>query len=203
MKKKSILLIEKSESIRKIITLALQKLGHYVENLFILSNPGELIGMIKKHPIDLIFSDIEFTDFPDFYVPKIIKEHQLSIPIYLITTSNLNDTLTQTAFQSGSQGIIRPFKNLKLLFQAMETIIQGTTMNNTFYVPQIDAQENSQDDAYALSELLKYTFHDMEKQITESNEMIISMMLELTNEKEKIRFWENQINDYHRHFKNE
>ncbi|MBP7462400.1 MAG: response regulator [Candidatus Delongbacteria bacterium] len=202
MKKKSILLIEESESIRKIITLTCQKLGQYVENLFILSNPAELMGMIKKRPIDLIFSNIEFSDFPDFYVPRIIKEHQLGIPVYLITTSTLNETLTQVAYHSGSLGIIRPLKNLKLLFDAIETIIRET-MTDSFYAPQIDAPENSREDVDALSEHLRYTFQDMEKQVMESNEMIISMMLELNREKEKVRFWENQIKEYHRKFKTE
>ncbi len=195
MSKQTILLIESSDSVRKIIIMACKKKQELVGNLFILQSPADLPAMIERQNIDIIFSNIEFTGFQDFYVPQFLKEKKDKTPVYLITSSPLNEMITQVAFHSGAKGIIQPLKSLALLFDVIEKILNHQ-VDQSFFVPEQKNQLDKVQDSQILSEHLEKNYQDVSRQVMELNEMVISLMIELNLEKEKVSFWENQIKSY-------
>lgn len=199
--KKNILLIESSDSIRKIITLSCQKLKDFVNNLFLSESPEGLLELVDKNKIDLIFTNVEFSDYPDFYVAEELKKKGKTVPVYYIATSRINETLMQMAFHSGGKGMIQPLKNFRLLFKSLEMIIKDE-IEDSFFVPKSDDFVVDKDkEVEIFHQRMKESFNDYEKQIMELNEMVISLMIDLNKEKEKTQYWENVIRDYQNFFK--
>jgi len=201
MKKKRILLLEETESVSKLLIFSFQKLTDYVENIYVKKNPVDIVDMIQNNKIDLIFADIEFEKFHDFYAAEQLKNNEIRIPYYLISCSPLNQNIEQIAYHLKAKGIVQPLKNIKLLFEAVKKIVTGEVEEEFFVLGKNDESiMNLESEAKALKDEIGSSYEDIDTQLMELNGMIISLLKDLNTEKQKTQFWENTLKQYSEKF---
>ncbi len=194
--KKNILIVENYQSIRKILILALKKLTNYIGNIYIVNDINDIKDIVNKIKIDIIFADIELSDMPDYYIGKFLKENGLDIPLYYISTSEINESIISNAKENNGYGIIEPLRNIKDLFIFIEKIITDPYIKNEFLLLNKKTESTESHDLHALNTKLKEMNMDYEKIIMELNELVIQLMIDLQREKEKVKFWEKAIKEY-------
>lgn len=111
MKKVSVLIVDDSSVMRKIVERSLRLAGIEIEKVLEADSGAAALGVIQQNVPDMIFSDINMPtmDGIEFIRQLQAVESAKGIPVVMITTEG-SQTRVMEALQLGAQGYIRkPF----------------------------------------------------------------------------------------------
>ena len=140
----SILLIEPSDTQRKIIKQQLEKEG--IRQITTASCPADALELVRKHPHDLIASSMYFEKGTALELLKEIRndEHISDIPFMLVTSEYKKENLEEFK-QSGVVALLpKPFTREHL----------GAAINNTIDLLSVDEMELEYFDVHEIRVLL-------------------------------------------------
>lgn len=122
MKKKKILIVEDSPTIRRIIKNTCLKIGNI--DTIETNNGLEALPKIKEHDFDLIITDWDMPQMNGLELVKIIKNtrESSSIPIVMLSTRNGVDDIRLTRDLKVDFYMIKPFDPVRLLLKIKELI---------------------------------------------------------------------------------
>lgn len=113
--KKSILIIDDSESIREVITLGLSNAGY---NVIAGINGKDGLRLLNENPaVKMIITDLNMPEMDGLTFLKEVRRNEVFrfVPIIILTTES-QEAKRQEAKLAGATGwIIKPFANDKLL----------------------------------------------------------------------------------------
>ena len=121
MKKVSVLIVDDSSVMRKIIERSLRLSGLEIERVFEADNGASALGMIQQNIPDMIFSDINMPtmDGLEFVRQLQMVESAKAVPVVMITTEGSQSRVME-ALSLGAQGYIRkPFTPEQVREQVM------------------------------------------------------------------------------------
>lgn len=105
----SIITVDDSSTMRRIIRNTLQKLGF--ENILEAGNGAEALGVISSNKVDLIITDWNMPEMDGLTFIKNIraKEEYKELPILMVTTEAAKEDIL-TALKSGVNNyVVKPF----------------------------------------------------------------------------------------------
>jgi len=115
-----ILVIDDEEAVRDILSRMLTTKGHQVETA---SDGDEGIERFKKHPFDLVFTDLGMPKLSGWGVGKALKELNPKIPVVMITGWGMELNREKMSQNGIDLMISKPFnfnQVTQLIFEAME-----------------------------------------------------------------------------------
>jgi two-component system chemotaxis response regulator CheY len=113
MKALSILIVDDSSVMRKIVDRSLRQAGLEIKEVFEASNGVEALGRIQQTRVDLILSDINMPTMDGLELVRQLQsvDNAKGVPIVMITTEAGEGHVVQ-ALSSGARGYIRkPFSS--------------------------------------------------------------------------------------------
>ncbi len=124
MKKLSVLIIDDSSVMRKIVERSLRQAGLKLDRVMEADNGADALNMVQGGAIDLIFSDINMPkmDGIEFLRQVRATEGAKAIPILMITTDGTEPKVLE-AISLGARGYIRkPFSSDQVRQQVAEVL---------------------------------------------------------------------------------
>jgi two-component system, chemotaxis family, chemotaxis protein CheY len=107
----SILIVDDSSVMRKIVERALRQAGLVLKNVFEAGHGVEALEILRKEKVALILSDINMPNMDGLEFLRQLRSHNLAneVPVVMITTESSEDHVRE-ALVAGAQGYIRkPF----------------------------------------------------------------------------------------------
>jgi two-component system, chemotaxis family, chemotaxis protein CheY len=107
----SVLIVDDSSVMRKIVERALRQAGLSLVEVFEASNGLEALDILRRRHVELILSDINMPNMDGLEFLSQLQEQSLApgVPVVMITTESSEDHVRK-AIASGAQGYIRkPF----------------------------------------------------------------------------------------------
>ncbi|HEV2500957.1 MAG TPA: response regulator [Terriglobia bacterium] len=126
MKKISVLIIDDSSVMRKIIERSLRQAGLELEKVIEADNGADALTMVEANAIDLIFSDVNMPKMDGLEFLRQIQgiEKAKGIPILMITTDGSEQKVVE-AITLGAKGYIRkPFSADQVRAQVAQLLPQ-------------------------------------------------------------------------------
>ena len=111
MKKLSVLIVDDSAVMRKIVERSLRQAGLELTKVLEASNGAEALALLQRGAVDLILSDINMPvmDGLEFLRQLVSVEATKGIPVVMITTEGSESHVVE-AISAGARGYIRkPF----------------------------------------------------------------------------------------------
>ena len=124
MKKLSVLIIDDSSVMSKIVERSLRQAGLKLDRVMEADNGADALNMVQGGAIDLIFSDINMPkmDGIEFLRQVRATEGAKAIPILMITTDGTEPKVLE-AISLGARGYIRkPFSSDQVRQQVAEVL---------------------------------------------------------------------------------
>ncbi len=124
MKKLSVLIIDDSSVMRKIVERSLRQAGLKLDRVMEADNGADALNMVQGGAIDLIFSDINMPkmDGIEFLRQVRATEGAKAIPVLMITTDGTEPKVLE-AISLGARGYIRkPFSSDQVRQQVAEVL---------------------------------------------------------------------------------
>ena len=128
MSKISVLLVDDQTLVRQGIQ-SLLSLADSVEVVAQANDGQEAFDYLKANAtsIDVVLMDIRMPNVNGIEALKLIKEHQLDIPVVMLTTFDDHESVIQ-AIQAGAKGYLLKDVSLETLVEAIETVHKGETL---------------------------------------------------------------------------
>jgi two-component system, chemotaxis family, chemotaxis protein CheY len=111
MKKLSILIVDDSSVMRKIVQRSLRLAGIEIESVIEADNGQDALGLLQQNAVDMIFSDINMPKMDGLEFVRQLQgmEKAKGIPVVMITTEGSQSRVVE-ALSLGARGYIRkPF----------------------------------------------------------------------------------------------
>lgn len=124
MKKISVLIVEDSSVMRKIIERSLRQAGLEIEKVIEADNGADALNLVSANAVDLIFSDVNMPKMDGLEFLRQVRgiEKAKSIPILMITTEGSEQKVVE-AIMLGAKGYIRkPFSAEQLRVQVTQLL---------------------------------------------------------------------------------
>ncbi|GBL04877.1 response regulator transcription factor [Glaciecola sp. KUL10] len=128
MSKISVLLVDDQTLVRQGIQ-SLLSLADSIEVVAQANDGQEAFDYLKANAtsIDVVLMDIRMPNVNGIEALKLIKEHQLDIPVVMLTTFDDHESVIQ-AIQAGAKGYLLKDVSLETLVEAIETVHKGETL---------------------------------------------------------------------------
>lgn len=126
MKKISVLIVDDSSVMRKIIERSLRQAGLELERVIEADNGADALTMVAANAIDLIFSDVNMPEMDGLEFLRQVQgiEKAKGIPILMITTDGSEQKVVE-AITLGAKGYIRkPFSADQVRAQVTQLLPQ-------------------------------------------------------------------------------
>ncbi|HEV2418357.1 MAG TPA: response regulator [Terriglobia bacterium] len=126
MKKISVLIVDDSSVMRKIIERSLRQAGLELEKVIEADNGADALTMVEANAIDLIFSDVNMPEMNGLEFLRQVQgiEKAKGIPILMITTDGSEQKVVE-AITLGAKGYIRkPFSADQVRAQVAQLLPQ-------------------------------------------------------------------------------
>jgi DNA-binding NarL/FixJ family response regulator len=123
-----VLLVDDQTLVRQGIQ-SLLSLSDSVEVVAQANDGQEAFDYLKANTtsIDVVLMDIRMPNVNGIEALKLIKEHQLDIPVVMLTTFDDHESVIQ-AIQAGAKGYLLKDVSLETLVEAIETVHKGETL---------------------------------------------------------------------------
>lgn len=124
MRKISVLIVDDSSVMRKIIERTLRQAGLDLEKVMEADNGADALSLVEANTIDLIFSDVNMPkmDGIEFLRQVHAIEKNKNIPILMITTEGSEQKVVE-AIALGAKGYIhKPFSADQIREQVMQVL---------------------------------------------------------------------------------
>ncbi|MBI1923778.1 response regulator, partial [Candidatus Poribacteria bacterium] len=102
----SILIVDDDDSIRFVLTKALQKEGYHILNA---RNGKEAIDLLNSEPVDVILLDIFMPDANGLELIETLQEMNQTAPIIIITAHGNTQTAIEAAKRRAYDYVTKPF----------------------------------------------------------------------------------------------
>lgn len=106
MKNRQILVVDDEASMRRILEIMLQKVGHKVLSA---ANGVEALTLFKRETIDLVITDLRMPEMDGLELLRRIREVDPDLPVIVITAHGTIDTAVTAMKNGASDYIQRPF----------------------------------------------------------------------------------------------
>jgi DNA-binding NarL/FixJ family response regulator len=127
MKKKSVLIVDDEESIRISLKRMLEKEKFQVET----AEGGSMaLKELKKHPYDIILTDIMMDDISGIQLLKNIKKKYSDLPVLLMTGFSSIDSAIDALRLGASDYILKPCTKKKILSSIENALKRNTQYKN-------------------------------------------------------------------------
>lgn len=126
MKKISVLIVDDSSVMRKIIERSLRQAGLELEKVIEADNGADALTLVEANTIDLIFSDVNMPEMDGLEFLRQVQgiEKAKGIPILMITTDGSEQKVVE-AITLGAKGYIRkPFSADQVRAQVAQLLPQ-------------------------------------------------------------------------------
>lgn len=126
MKKISVLIVDDSSVMRKIIERSLRQAGLDLEKVIEADNGADALNLVSANAVDLIFSDVNMPEMDGLEFLRQVRgiEKAKSIPILMITTEGSEQKVVE-AITLGAKGYIRkPFSAEQMRAQVTQLLPQ-------------------------------------------------------------------------------
>jgi two-component system chemotaxis response regulator CheY len=130
MKKLSILIVDDSSVIRKIVQRSLRQAGIELESVIEAENGVDALNAIRANPVDLIFSDVNMPEMDgiEFLRQMQTIEKAKTTPVLMITTDATEPKVIE-AISLGARGYIRkPFTPDQMRLQVTEILSESSAL---------------------------------------------------------------------------
>jgi two-component system, chemotaxis family, chemotaxis protein CheY len=127
MKKLSVLIVDDSSLMRKIVERSLRQAGLELERVLEAENGIDALDAVRTHQVDLIFSDINMPKMDGIEFLRRIRtmERAMPTPVLMITTDGTAPKVHE-AIALGARGYIRKPFTTDQLRQQVTDILAGT-----------------------------------------------------------------------------
>ncbi|MCX7880619.1 MAG: response regulator [Ignavibacteria bacterium] len=119
--KKTILIVEDSETIRKFIAMALKITGFEVIEAI---DGMDALEKLPLHKIDLLITDLNMPNLDGFLLIKTIRENPeyKELPIIILSSLGKDEDIKR-GFESGANSyLIKPFNSKRILYEVSKYI---------------------------------------------------------------------------------
>lgn len=112
--KKTILIVDDSSSLRKVVNIALSEAGYSVLEA---SDGKEGLAQLDGKKIHLIVSDVNMPNMDGISMVKAVKKHPQYkfTPIIMLTTESQNDIMQQGKEAGAKAWLVKPFKPQQMI----------------------------------------------------------------------------------------
>jgi two-component system, chemotaxis family, chemotaxis protein CheY len=105
----SVLIVDDSSTMRKIITRSLRQAGFDLEVITEAGDGHEGLSALEKVTVDLILSDINMPNMDGLEFVKRVRARGIMTPIVMITTEGGEDVIRDAMSSGASSSIRKPF----------------------------------------------------------------------------------------------
>ena len=122
----SVLIVDDSSVMRKIVDRSLRQAGLEIKEVFEASNGAEALARMQQTRVDLILSDINMPVMDGLELVRLLQgiENARGVPIIMITTEAGEGHVVQ-ALSSGAQGYIKKPFNPDQIKERVIPLLQG------------------------------------------------------------------------------
>ncbi len=108
---KSVLIVDDSNTMRKIVVRSLRQAGQTFENIHEASDGREAIDFLEHHAVDLILCDINMPNMNglEFLAAKKDNPNIQNVPVVMISTESGNEIIGEAKILGAKGAIKKPF----------------------------------------------------------------------------------------------
>ncbi len=119
---KQILIVDDSESIRKVLKFSLENAGYQV---FVAIDGSEALNFLDGRSIDLLLTDYHMPNVNGLELTVRVRQidNYKRIPILILTTENQRDMMKEAKDAGATGWLMKPFDTQKLL-QTLRKVIR-------------------------------------------------------------------------------
>jgi len=105
----SVLIVDDSSTMRKIITRSLRQAGFSLDEITEAGDGHEGLSALEKGKVDLILSDINMPNMDGLEFVKRVRARGITTPVVMISTEGGEDVVKEAMASGASNTIRKPF----------------------------------------------------------------------------------------------
>ncbi len=108
---KSVLLVDDSNTMRKIISRSLRQAGIEFDNIYEAADGQEALDLLEKNSVDIVLSDINMPtmDGISFLREKAARDNIKDIPVVMVSTETGDDIINEAKSLGAVGALKKPF----------------------------------------------------------------------------------------------
>jgi two-component system, NtrC family, response regulator AtoC len=126
MSQKSIVVADDEPHMRRVLEIALRKLGHLVT---VAGNGREAADLVMAGGVDLLITDLRMPEMDGLALLGHLRRHEFELPVIVITAHGTIESAVEAMKQGASEYLLRPF-DLESLELAIARALQGADVSN-------------------------------------------------------------------------
>ncbi|MBL0087833.1 MAG: sigma-54-dependent Fis family transcriptional regulator [Ideonella sp.] len=125
MTQKYVLVADDEPKMRRVLEIALQKMGHQVA---VASNGREAADIVAAGGVDLVITDLRMPEMDGIELLQHLRQFDFDLPVIVITAHGTIETAVQAMKHGASDYLLRPF-DLETLELAIERVLKGAAVS--------------------------------------------------------------------------
>ncbi len=136
MTNKYVLVADDEPKMRRVLEIALQKMGHQVA---VAGNGREAADIVAAGGVDLVITDLRMPEMDGIALLQHLRQFDFDLPVIVITAHGTIETAVQAMKHGASDYLLRPF-DLETLELAIERVLKGAAVSrhNQFLRQELD-----------------------------------------------------------------
>ena len=127
MTQKYVLVVDDEPKMRRVLEIALQKMGHQVA---VAGNGREAADIVAAGGIDLVITDLRMPEMNGIELLAHLRKFDHDMPVIVITAHGTIETAVEAMKHGASDYLLRPF-DLETLELAIERVLKGAAVSRT------------------------------------------------------------------------
>ncbi|MBI3367874.1 MAG: sigma-54-dependent Fis family transcriptional regulator [Burkholderiales bacterium] len=127
MTQKYIVVADDEPKMRRLLEMALQKLGHQVA---VAGNGREAADLVQAGGVDLVITDLRMPEMDGLALLDHLRRQEFETPVIVITAHGTIETAVQAMKQGAADYLLRPF-DLETLELAVERVLRGAEVSRS------------------------------------------------------------------------
>jgi two-component system response regulator AtoC len=125
MTQKYVLVADDEPKMRRVLEIALQKMGHQVA---VASNGREAADIVAAGGVDLVITDLRMPEMDGIALLQHLRKFDFDMPVIVITAHGTIETAVAAMKHGASDYLLRPF-DLETLELAIERVLKGAAVS--------------------------------------------------------------------------
>ncbi|MBL0148558.1 MAG: sigma-54-dependent Fis family transcriptional regulator [Ideonella sp.] len=125
MTQKYVLVADDEPKMRRVLEIALHKMGHQVA---VASNGREAADIVAAGGVDLVITDLRMPEMDGIELLQHLRQFDFDLPVIVITAHGTIETAVQAMKHGASDYLLRPF-DLETLELAIERVLKGAAVS--------------------------------------------------------------------------
>ena len=127
MTQKYVLVADDEPKMRRVLEIALQKMGHQVA---VAGNGREAADIVAAGGIDLVITDLRMHEMNGIELLAHLRKFDWDMPVIVITAHGTIETAVEAMKHGASDYLLRPF-DLETLELAIDRVLKGAAVSRT------------------------------------------------------------------------